>query len=415
MIDHPPSETPARSWAVFCIWSLAVLATIPLGRRLQAWVSDAVGRSAFLYVVLAAVALGLVWAFVALWSARRSLRRHHAMACVAVGGCFVYAAWARRQAPEEALHFVQYGVLGLLAFRALTHSMKDSMIYPSSVVVCASVGLLDETVQWLTPGRFFAFSDVWMNAKAAVLSQAGIAFGLSPAYIRWRPAASSAATASSLAMGLLVAIGLCSSNTPAFVQWYASKLPALEFLTRIESVMSEFGYRYEDPRIGVFYSRLTLAELEEQDRTRAGRIGPILDAYREPERYLDFLARYTAGRDPFAHETRVHLFSRDWHIYAAEEGIGDGTVQEHWTIAYRENQILEAYFSETLQSSQYRWTAEQVRELEAKTLPEFPFTSLTGADMVTRYRLWELWLLLGGLFVVLAVIRRWLRKLALLA
>ena len=38
--------------------------------------------------------------------------------------------------------------------------------------------------------------------------------------------------------------------------------------------------------------------------------------------------------------------------------------REFWTVAFKENMILERYFGETLRGSGYRWSEERKREIE---------------------------------------------------
>jgi len=45
----------------------------------------------------------------------------------------------------------------------------------------------------------------------------------------------------------LLVLGLCLSNTPWVVDWYASRIPFLEYLRHEDNVMSEYGFRYDDP------------------------------------------------------------------------------------------------------------------------------------------------------------------------
>ena len=67
------------------------------------------------------------------------------------------------KSPEEALHFIQYGVLGVLVYRALAHRRHDTSIYIAAALICGILGIIDEVIQWLTPRRYWSLRDIWIN------------------------------------------------------------------------------------------------------------------------------------------------------------------------------------------------------------------------------------------------------------
>jgi hypothetical protein len=185
-----------------------------------------------------------------------------------------------------------------------------------------------------------------------------------------------------------VAIGLlavCLLNTPARITWYAERIPWLAFLKGNESVMLEYGYRYEDSDIGIFRSRLSYSQLEQSDRERGEEAAAILDRYRDPLTYPRFLETYTPVSDPFVHEARVHLYRRDYYFSKATENKDDPEkFARLLTIAYRENQILEKYFSNTLHRSTYRWPKDNVALAGGHLLKREVYDSRVSWNLVTR-------------------------------
>ncbi len=59
----------------------------------------------------------------------------------AVGGLFTCLIWSLRANPEEAFHFVQYGVLSILLFRAFSHRLRDPSIYLAAALAGAALGI----------------------------------------------------------------------------------------------------------------------------------------------------------------------------------------------------------------------------------------------------------------------------------
>ena len=70
---------------------------------------------------------------------------------ISIATVFIVYTIQLRGNPEEAVHFVQYGVLGILVYRALTHRITDYGIYFVALLLTITVGILDEALQWLTP------------------------------------------------------------------------------------------------------------------------------------------------------------------------------------------------------------------------------------------------------------------------
>ncbi len=73
--------------------------------------------------------------------------------------------------PEEAVHFLEYGVLGLLLYRALSFRVLDATVFVAAALVGVIVGTVDEIIQWIVPGRYFDFRDIALNGGASVLVQ----------------------------------------------------------------------------------------------------------------------------------------------------------------------------------------------------------------------------------------------------
>ncbi len=407
MFNQPPREKEWVSWLTVAAWSLVIFVTIPFARGIQESVTVRWGREVFmLTVVVSLLAAAAFAAAVLLRSRDRGVWVRMAW-LVAVTAMTILAAGRMTVTPEESVHFLEYGFLGILLFRALSHRLRDAGIYAVAVLAGSLVGVADEFIQWLVPARFFGFSDVWLNAFAVLLSQVALSRGIRPPFIERRVTPRSVRAASSLAGGLILALALCAANTPAIFEWY-TRVPGLAFLRKTAGVMTEYGHRIEDPRIGVFFSRMTPEELRRQDDERGAAAAAVLDKYARPAEYGTFLRRYPSNRDAFLHEARVHLFRRDHYMSVAWKYENNpGKYRFHNTVAFRENQIMTGYFSNTLHHSTYRWSADRIESLEGKIDPSLCYESEVSADLLTGFTERQMWTasLLG--LVVLAAVRRY--------
>ena len=66
----------------------------------------------------------------------------------------------------ERVHFIQYGLLGLLVSMAYKISSFKMLLVSGLLIV--SVGLVDEIIQWYLPNRYGDIRDVVMNSLGGV-------------------------------------------------------------------------------------------------------------------------------------------------------------------------------------------------------------------------------------------------------
>lgn len=102
----------------------------------------------------------------------RRLADWMAFAVVAALLCIVTVLLLGLAIPEERVHFLQYGLMALLARSALArgtdaspHAARHLL---SSLALTSTLGLLEECLQGVVPRRVFDWRDVTMNAGAAL-------------------------------------------------------------------------------------------------------------------------------------------------------------------------------------------------------------------------------------------------------
>jgi len=402
-------RTKRLPWILLAAWILVIFATVPLVRRMQLWIRDTVGSEVFAYAVIAAVVVAVSGGVAAVVRARRRAAPSTLLWLVAIAAVYVWWTLRLWKMPEEAVHLLEYGILGVLAYWALRQRAPDTAAFVAAALLGTAVGTVDEIIQWITPERYWDWRDIAINSGASALIQLALwkAVPRQPA----PPRPSSWRLVCRLAAVELVLLALCLANTPARVEWYASRVPALGSLASNQNAMNEFGYLHADEEIGRFRSRFTLAELDSLDSSRGREAGAILDAYPEAL-YGEFLSAFPPGRDPFVHEARVHLFSRDRNLGLARERreVPDHH-RAHMTRAVRENRILEACFAVTIAHSSSRWNARRLAKVEQDSIDDFQFTSMVSAHLVTSVAEWQLQLVIALALVGLAAAHRRLGRL----
>lgn len=380
--SRPPRGRESSAWAAAAAWGLSIYLTIPLARTLQEAVQERGGRMWFLWGTL--LAFGLAAAvLVRAWRRGRWMATAGQWAVLAaILGLFTWRAWSLRANPEEAFHFVQYGVLGLLLFRALGHRLADPSIYVAGALIGVAVGIGDELVQWLVPRRYFDYRDVGINAWAAVLVPVALWAGVRPASVRGGFSARGvriACGALAATAGLLL---FCAVNTPAFKESCARWIP---YLDSVEEVTAEYGHRIDGGGGTVFYSRLAPEELRRQDRARGEAAGRLIGAYRSDPEYLRFLREHPEHRDPLAVEARIHAFRRDRYAMEARYPRDAALRRAAAEVAGRENEILENWFGHALAASPFRWSGEFTARVAGwRGEPAPGYVSPVSAHLIVR-------------------------------
>lgn len=364
------STNRTARWIAVTCWVAAIFATVPIAESIQGAVAERFGRDAFFVL---AISIAVAVTAVLLVRGRRSfaMTASRAGVLITIAVLFVAATLRLSTVPEEAIHFVEYGVLGVLVYRALAPDCENLLVYPTALMVCASVAQLDEALQWAMPGRYWELRDVGINITAVSLVLAAIAFGIAPARVSGDGDARSARRLlrASAVAALLLALSML--NTPDRIARYTSAIDSLAFLANADSAMFEYGYYYADAETGRFKSRLPPAELAAADLLRGAEVGAILDRYATPQEYADVLRIYSPVTDPFVHEVRVHLFRRD-RYYERALGYAAGSKDRLRcaTIAYSEHKILQKYFGNTLKHSQFVLDQVRLQLLETQLLSE---------------------------------------------
>ncbi|MBM3284337.1 MAG: hypothetical protein FJY81_00525 [Candidatus Aminicenantes bacterium] len=388
-------------WVALCV--LAIFLVVPLARTIQSFVSTHWGRSLFGYAVL--VTVGAVFlAVVSILFFRLRIRSPARLLWLAaVAGLYVYFTLRLWRVPEEAVHFLEYGLLGFLLFRALSLSIRDKSIYIAALLIGSLVGIFDEIFQWIVPGRYWDFRDVGLNVLAAGLFQVALWKGIRPGIISEKISQKSLRRVSALLAANLILLGLCASNTPKRVACYAGRFPFLSFLLK-EEPMYEFSKKHTDPEIGVFYSRLSLEELERQDRESSDHHAGILKDWKDRD-YSLFLSHHSPLLHPFVYEMRIHIFRRDRKEEEAVRAKNERAAQELLFIAHKENLILESYFSQTLEKSSYAWDEEKAKQIEAAADRNKLYRSPVGRGVVhvQEKTLWLFILAILSLLILLNI------------
>jgi hypothetical protein len=270
----------------------------------------------------------VIAAFVGAWIliALTRIRHHRAERYLAIASAVLVAAIFSRSFRTgnaeidlvEAFHFVEYGALTFLFYRAW-HARGDG----SSLALPALAGLLvaacDEWFQWFVPGRVGELRDLAIDA-AAVMCGLLFSIGLRPP------------------IRVTLALG---AGSPMRI----GSLAAVAVLTLALFFQTAFlGYEVTDPAVGTFRSRYTAEQLGEASRRRAAQWRD-----RAP------LEQGLVSRED------QYLSEGLWHVARRNDAATTGDMRGAW----QENLILETFYAPVLDIPSsasgvaHRWPAEQ--------------------------------------------------------
>jgi hypothetical protein len=225
----------------------------------------------------------------------------------------------------ERVHFVEYGLISLLFYRAW-RAAADLSIVALPIASGLVVGTLEEWFQWFIPNRVGEARDVLLNLVAI---GCGLAFSIgleAPARFSWR-----------LRRGSATAIGLWSGAA------------ALVFALFLNAV--HLGYEIRDPETPRFKSRYTSEGLAAEARARTERWRTA------PPATLVRLSR----EDQYMDEGLWHIRRRNESWQAND-----------FAAAWGENRILEKFFAPVLDTPSYaapgvsRWPPAQREDAEKR-------------------------------------------------
>ncbi|MBN2247024.1 MAG: VanZ family protein [Candidatus Aminicenantes bacterium] len=387
------------SWLYVSLCALSIFLIVPLARTIQKFVSDNWARSAFGFAVLAAVGAAFLILSAVLFLRLKIRTPTQYFWLAAVTAAYVYFTLKLWKNPEEAVHFLEYGLLGFFLFRAFRFHIKDKSIFLAAFSAGALIGIWDEILQWAVPGRYWDIRDVGLNALSCALFQLALWKGIKPKMPETKISPHSFKINAILISMNLILLGLCYSNTPARVRTYTKALPFLSFLERQEA-MSEYKYQHEDPDIGVFFSRLSKEELYQQDSERAQEFGDVLTFW-SGEPYADYLDHFPGSVHPFLHEIRVHIFRRDRRLELALFSDDPNLKKENLFIAYKENQILEKYFGNSLAGSPYQWEPQKSQNIAQEIDITATYRSPVSADVFAALNETYFW---GLILIIIGII-----------
>lgn len=367
--DAPPHPLPPLPFIVATAVAATLVLSAPFVGQIRGYVRSAFPGQ-FVTIVGAVIACGLAAALLAAFIRIRDRRlpRFGAIA-LAVAIAAGYSAWTAGPHPEsnavERFHFLQYGLIAFLFYRAW-RPLGDLSILAMPALAGVIVGTAEEWLQWFIPNRVGEMQDVFLNLVAI---GTGLLFSIAveppPGF---RPT-------------------LARSSRPRIARMAAAAVLAFAVFFHVVHL----GHVVRDAGIGSFASRYSRDELLAHQRERAERWKRS-----PPPTHVVRLSR----EDQYLTEGIQHVRERNrkW----TEGDIG---------AAWLENRILEEYYAPVLDmpthegTSGHRWPPNQRLDAGRRAAIGGPraYTSEAYPYPVFAWPKWVVWAVVG--VAVMGVVR----------
>lgn len=335
----PGLRLPAARFTLACAFAAALVLSAPFVGQIRSAIRTAFpGQFVTIVagVVGTAIALAILVALIRIRD-RRPARYAAIAAALAIG--VTYAFLTRTGRPDvdvvERFHFVEYGLVTFLFYRAWRHR-DDASMFVLPVLAGLIVGTCEEWFQWFVPVRVGEMKDIFLN---------GVAIGC----------------------GLLVSYAI---DPPVRSTRHVSRASAAHIALMASATLLAFAAFFHVVHLGhavqhehrTFVSRYDADALMELSRDRAARWKD------HPPLTLVRVSR----EDQYMTEGLVHVQRRN-----------EAWEEKNFAAAWAENAILETYFAPVLDTpsfvaaSGHRWPDAQRADAEARVaaLARQPYNS----------------------------------------
>ncbi len=173
MVPEPRFSSPRERRLWFAVASVVAVAyaVIPFASTLAVHL-----RNELLTGLVFTLAFLLVLAAILTQGLNVRPRGHELGVGLGIAACYLLV-FVRLGTAAERTHLMEYSVVGVLVFEALTERRRHRTVpapWLLALLLTVGIGALDEGLQWFLPNRVFDPEDLFFNTLAAVMAVVGM-------------------------------------------------------------------------------------------------------------------------------------------------------------------------------------------------------------------------------------------------
>lgn len=165
------SRRERRLWLWVLVVMVAIYATLGVAQTL----AQTLEERGLLDISIGLFILCMLLAALTVLTQGLRVRPGGAEVAVFIGVATAYLlVFTRMTVPTERSHLIEYSIIGVLIYEALTERKSRGRRVPLppvlAVLVTVALGALDEGIQWLLPNRIFDPVDILFNTLAGAMA-----------------------------------------------------------------------------------------------------------------------------------------------------------------------------------------------------------------------------------------------------
>lgn len=357
----------AIAWALLLAWVAFIYLTLGTVPKWREALVDLYGQGVFtiLTYLFAGLSLAILLAIMIIHNREKKLFPYLALIAILFFLRHVMTHWIF--IPVEQIHFIEYGIVGVLAFNALRYHLKGLALVTAALLLAYFFGMIDECIQGILINRVGEQRDMFWNGLAVLMALVLVVFGL-------KPKAVFRSSGPRVYRVHLLVLALCLP-----VQGY------------FNSTFAQFGHLFRDDAIcAVFHSRLHPEELKAYD----DNLNHFKDAIAPNIGRVHMDTVMSQVHDKIHEEAAVHSFRRFYHH-----------LRGNFPVAYKETLILSTYFPQFIRGTSLEYSRAQIRELQEiiGDLTYSTYYSPVAEHLITKFTETQMWVIIVVLEVIILI------------
>jgi len=162
---RPSKNLRARYWLYVFGWVSLIYSTLYIVRPICTFLKASTPFPLLINVLCIVL---LIFLATVIWMKTRITKLSSYLILSMVLCAYIYGL-VILQYPEEKIHFIEYGFLAYLVFKAIRIDIQKPIAYGYAFLLVSIFGWIDEGIQYYLPNRYYQIEDVILNSISGAL------------------------------------------------------------------------------------------------------------------------------------------------------------------------------------------------------------------------------------------------------